>query len=178
MTASPPVRSTKRQAASTFGAIDPAANDSSAQLGGGRGANRRSGGSAPVALDVGDVSKDDQPVGVELFGKQRGCQVLVDDRVDSVQTVAVGDDGDAAAAGADDDASGSEEPFDRVQLDDRLRLRRRDDTSEVVPVACDRPAAALRELPCFTLGVDGTDRLRRVQEGGIVGDRRAPASTA
>ena len=169
MTASPAVRSTKRQAASTFGAIDPGANDSWRSSAGVAVTIGVAAGVPPVALDVRDIGEDDQPVGIELFGEQCGCEVLVDDRVDSVQTVAVGNDGDAAPAGADDDAPGGEEPLDRVQLDDRLRLRRGDDTSEVAPVACDRPAAAFGELPCFTLGVDGADRFRRAQEGGIVG---------
>jgi hypothetical protein len=67
-----------------------------------------------VALDVRDVSEDDETVGIELLGEQGRCEVLVDDRVDSVQTVLVGNNGDAAAASADDDAPGGEEPFDRV----------------------------------------------------------------
>ena len=62
---------------------------------------------------MGDVRQHDQTVRIKLFREQRGGQILVDHRLDAVQTVLVGNDGDASAAGADDDAAGVEQSLDR-----------------------------------------------------------------
>ena len=40
---------------------------------------------AETGLDVGHVGEDQQGVGTELPGQQRGGQVLVDDRLDAVE---------------------------------------------------------------------------------------------
>ena len=57
-----------------------------------------------------DVGGDDEHVGREGAGEQRGGEVLVDDGLDAAQAaVRLTDDGDAAAAGRDDDVAGLDE---------------------------------------------------------------------
>ncbi len=123
--AGPPVASTKRQAASTFGPIDPAGNDtarsSAAWCGGSRGLRR-----AEPDLDPVDVGQDHQGVGVELPGQQGGREVLVDDRLGAAeQAVVRPDDRDPAAAGADHDGAGAQQRPDRWRARPRRAARAR-----------------------------------------------------
>ena len=79
-----------------------------------------------VALDAVDVGQQQQRIGAELVGEQGGREVLVDDGLDAVQG-AVGSrrHGNSAAARADHDDAGVEEPANGLQLDDLARLGRR-----------------------------------------------------
>ena len=105
-----PVCSTNEQAARTFGPIDPSANSAADSCAG--EARRIACWSAvpQSAVDGVHVGDDEQGVGVEVEGKQGAGVVLVDDRLDSDELAARRDggvgvhDGDAAAAGAGDDA--------------------------------------------------------------------------
>lgn len=59
---------------------------------------------APAFIDRVDVRQHQERVGAELFGEQPCGAVLVDDGLDALElAVAVADDRDATAAGADDD---------------------------------------------------------------------------
>ena len=138
-----PVASTKRQAASTFGPIEPAAKSSAAQLvGAWRGAAAARPSVAPVEADRVDVGQHQQQVGVEAAGQQRRGQVLVDHRLDAAHRAgAVEGDGDAAAAGADQQRAALDQDPQAPQLGDRVRLRRGDEAAEGVAVGADRPAA-------------------------------------
>ena len=76
---------------------------------------------------------------------------------------------DAAAADADDEEAAVDEPPDRAELDDLLRVGRRDDAPPVVAVGLDDPAALGGERACALLVVDRADELRRIAERGVVG---------
>src|SRR4051812_46189219 len=97
-----------------------------------------------VDHDVRDVGGDDEGVGVELGGQDRGGEVLVDDGLDTAQrgaVPAVVRHRDAAAPGADDDEAGRGERMDGGGVDDGLRLRRGDDAAPALL------AAVLPDLP-------------------------------
>ena len=128
MTASPPVRSTNRQAASTFGAIEPARTAAGAARRGSRSTIGVAAGVPQSRSTYGTSVSEHETLGAELLGEQRGRQVLVDHGFDAAQTVLVGNDRDAAAAGADDDAPASSERSIACSSTICLRLRRGDDT--------------------------------------------------
>src|SRR6478672_2621260 len=93
-------------------------------------------GSAPAGVDGVDVGRDDHRVGLQVDGKQRGREVLDDHRLDADQPAARGHGlvdvhhRDPATARADDDAASLEQPLERLESEDALRHRRRNDTSE------------------------------------------------
>ena len=57
---------------------------------------------AEARVDRGHLGEDDEPLGAELDGEERGGVVLVDDGVDTVVAPVSGDDGDPPAADGDD----------------------------------------------------------------------------
>ena len=108
-----PVASTKRQAASTFGPIEPAAKLISRSWSACGVAQRMLVGGPPAEVDGVDVGQHQQQVGVEAAGQQRGGEVLVDDALDPAQRAVGADrDRDAAAAGADHQRAGLDQQAD------------------------------------------------------------------
>jgi hypothetical protein len=127
------------------------------------------GGRAMVEVDGVDVGEQQERVGAEVDGEQRGGEVLVDDRFDPGEgSVRRADHGHAAAAGADhEDAAGGQAP-DRFQLDDRAGLGRGHDAAPETPVGRDRPSLAGRcGVGGLTGAIGGADRLARSAEGRI-----------
>ena len=90
ITPRPPVRSTKRQTASTFGPIEPAENSPLRRAAG--GARHRALVRRAVAVVL-NIRGQHQRVGAELDREQRGGEVLVDHRLHAVMAVGVLDDG-------------------------------------------------------------------------------------
>ena len=84
----PPVASTKRQAASTFGPIEPFANSRPRSSDGVARPIGRAAGRAPVALDGVDVGEQEQEVGLDALGEQLRREVLVDHGLDAAQVPA------------------------------------------------------------------------------------------
>src|SRR5581483_7252524 len=75
-----------------------------------------------------DVGQVEQQVGVEQRSQQGGRAVLVDHGLDAVELpVGIAADGDAAAAGAEDDGARRHQPADRLELDDGRRFGRLSD---------------------------------------------------
>ena len=142
-----------------------------AHLGDGDPAQRPGGRLPEVDHHVGDVGGDDEGVGAELAGQDRGGEVLVDDGLDAAQggpVPAVVRDRDATAAGADDDEAGAGQGVDRRGVDDGLRLGGGDDPA---------PALLAAVLPDLTVGdepfrllarEEAADRLRRLAEAGVL----------
>ncbi len=117
-----------------------------------------------------DVGQQEERIGTQLTGKQRGREVLVDDRLDApYATVAVQHDRNAATAGADHEYAGIYERTDRLQLDDPKRLGRGHDPPPAVTVAGDAPSPHGGELLGHGAVVDGPDRLGRGGEGRVLG---------
>ena len=143
-----------------------------AQLGDGDAAQGPGGRRAEVHHDVGDVGGDDQGVGVELAGEDRGGEVLVDDGLDAAQrgaVLAVVGDRDAAAAGADDDEAGPGQRVDRGGVDDGLRLGRGDHAAPAL-LAAVLPDLAERDEPLRLLA--------RQEPADRLGGSRKPGSSA
>src|SRR4051794_39794419 len=92
-----------------------------AQLGDGHPAQRPRGRRPEVDHYVGDVGGDDQGVGVDLAGQDRGGEVLVDDGLDAAQGRPVGPvvaDRYPSATRAHDDEAGRGQRMDRRGVDD------------------------------------------------------------
>ena len=77
-------------------------------------------------------------------------------------------DRDPAASGADHDRAGLEQDLDRLQSEDPLRKRRRNDAPHALAVGLERPALLRGQLVGLRGGVDRPDRLRRIAERGVV----------
>ena len=72
--------------------------------------------------------------------------------------------------------SALEQPLDRPELEDALRLRRRDDAPPPAAIRLEDPALRLAQLSACVLVVHRSDELGRVLERGIVGGPPAPSS--
>jgi hypothetical protein len=72
------------------------------------------------------------------------------------------------AAGADHDSALGEKVLDGAELNDRLRVGRRDDSAKIRPIGCNRPRVLRLETQGFVFGINGTDRLRPMRECLIV----------
>ena len=116
MAARPPVASTNRQAASTLGPIDPAANRQTPQLGRRGHAQRPRPRRAPVQLHGRDVDEQKQEVGVQAAGEQGGGQVLVDHRLHPVDAAGLDHHRDTTTAGAHHQHPGLDQEPDGGQL--------------------------------------------------------------
>ena len=173
MTLRAPPASTNRAAAATFGPIEPEANWPS------RGVRADLGQAHPgeVALVVGapvdggvvDVGGDDEDVGVEGSGEQRGGEVLVDDGLDPAQaTGGVAHDGDAATPGRDDDVAGGEQGAQGRGVEHLERLGGGDDPAPALLAAVLPHLAVVDHRLCLRVGEVATDRLARVRETGVV----------
>src|SRR6516164_6788159 len=82
-------------------------------------------GRAPVDVDAVHIGGHQEQVRVHVPGEQFAGEVLVDDRLDAEDVGSAGrrvHRGDAPAAGADDQGVPLEQPPDRLDLQDRLRL--------------------------------------------------------
>ena len=120
-------------------------------------------GGAPAGDGVRDVGRDDEHVGVDGAGEQGRREVLVDDRLDAVHgAVGAADDGDAPAAGRDDDVTGGEERVERVRLEDLDRLRGGDDAAPALLAAVLPALAVVDERLRLLAGEEAADRLGRV----------------
>ena len=124
--ATPPVCVTNRQAASTFGPIEPAANAAAASAAGVARRIAAASGVPQSRVDGVDVGDDRQHVGVQLRGEQRAREILVDHRFDPDEPPARGDrlvgvhDRDAASARAHHHAVVLEHPLDGLEAVDVL----------------------------------------------------------
>src|SRR4051794_31297381 len=152
----------------------------------GHPAQRSDGGGAEVHHHVRDVGRDDQRVGVEFEGQDRGGEVLVDDGLDPAQSyacAAVIGHRDATAPGADDDETGRGQCVDRGGVDHGPGLGGGDHSppatlAAVLPgltegdepfrfLARQKAADRLRELP--KARVVRVDQRARDQAGGFAG---------
>ena len=122
-----PVLSTKRQAASTFGAIEPGCEAVTAKLlpaWCGRSLVPSPGGQR--VHTPADIGQEQETIGVDALGEKRRRMILVDDGLDTAQPALGGHrDRHAAAARANDDDTGSQQKPDRADLADPLRRRAR-----------------------------------------------------
>ena len=121
-----------------------------------------------------DGGQQEQNVGGAVLGEELAAHVLVDDGGNALVAalvVVVADDGNAAATAGDDDELVVEEVEDGVGLDDLLGLRgSHNATPAAAGVLNERHVRILRhDLLGLLLGVEGADRLGRVDERGIVG---------
>src|SRR5215467_14213307 len=94
-------------------------------------------GGAPVDVDAVHVGGHEEQVRVHVPGEQFAGEVLVDDRLDAEDGGSAGGRvhrGDAPAAGADDHGAPVEQPRDRLDLHDALRLRGGHHPPPLVPV--------------------------------------------
>ena len=133
---------------------------------------RPRGGVPKSTITLRDVGGDDQDVGAELAGEQRGGEVLVDDGLDAAQRVPVrpsSHDRDAAAAGADDDEPGVGQRVDGGGVDDRMRLGRGDDAAPALL------AAVLPDLAVLDRTARASSRGRK-RPTGLVGSRKPGSS--
>ena len=121
MAAMSPVTSTNRQAASTFGPIEPAGKSSRRSA---EGVARSIGSACGVPKPrrtCRHVGEDEQHVGVERLGEHGRREVLVDHRLDALQpALLVADDRHATAAGADDHRAAGQQQPDEPGLHDPL----------------------------------------------------------
>src|SRR5579862_1218836 len=125
-------------------------------------ADRPLGWGAVVHIDGVDVGGQHQGVDAQVDGQQRRGKILVDHGLDPpLPAVSLLDDGDPAAARADDEKPGFGQALDRAQLNDPLRLRRGHDAAPAAPVRLDRPPVLLRQGLGVGFGIDRTDELRR-----------------
>ena len=123
-----------------------------------------------------DVGGDDEHVGAEGAGEQGGGEVLVDDGLDAAQpAVGLAHDGDAAAAGRDDDVAGARAaraagPASSTSSGSGEATTRRQPFSPRSSHVCAVVDQRLRLLA----GEVAADRLGRVGEAGVVAvDERA-----
>jgi hypothetical protein len=115
------------------------------------------------------VREDHQPIGADLVREERRREILVDHRLHAAQAPAVAHDRHAPSARGDDHHAHRQElPYD-VEVQDLLRLRRRDHAPQPAPcgVRAQHEACA-RDLAGLLRAVEGTHRLRRVRERRIV----------
>ena len=111
------------------------------------------------AVDAGDEGEHPR---VELDREPPGGEVLVDDRIHTLEAARAAGHRDAAAPAGDHQVSGRDEVADGAGLDDPERLGRGDDPPPPPPgVVDDLPAAARRELQGPLPSVEGADRLGR-----------------
>ncbi len=125
------------------------------------------------------VGQQQQDVGVERAGQQRGGQILVHDGFSAVQPPgAVPGDRYPAAAGADHDHALAQQAADRGQVDQLDRLGRGHHPAPGAAVLAHLPAPLSRDLKRLGLRVDRADELGRRAEGRIVGAYYGPADQA
>ena len=127
-------------------------------------------GGAPAGVHPVDVGGQHQELCVDLAGQQLAGEVLVDHGLDPDETaprVGAEHRGHPTAAGADHDHALVEQPADGPDLEDALRLRRRDDAPPGVAVLLEVPRLGGRQRVRLVLRVDRPDELGRVVERGI-----------
>ena len=106
---------------------------------------------------------------MQLAREQRAGAVLVDDGVDTLQTVIRLHDGDPSPANGDDDIARRDKLFDQLKLDDALRQRRGHDAAIAPSRILDKDIALLRrDRLCLFLCNKAADGLGRIEEAGIV----------
>ena len=82
-------------------------------------------------MDSLDVGQQQQPIAAQAPREQGRAEILVDHGLGAAEsTRAIADDGDAAAAGADDDHVGLDESLDRGELQHAAGLGRGHHTSQ------------------------------------------------
>ena len=128
------------------------------------------GAARPVAeLDSWNVRQDQQSVCLEVLGKERRSQILVDHRLRSHETSIVAPcHRDAAPASTDHHRTSSHERTDLVTPQHSLRLGARHDSSPGRSVPTDLPTPATRQRLSVVLRVDRSDKFRGRFECRIV----------
>jgi len=166
-----PVASVNRQAASTFGPMDPAGNDMTRNP-------------ATLARRIGLASgvpdaQDEQCVRTHHRCEKRSGEVFVHDGFDAVQAaVDVPRHRDSSAAGANDERAIVSQKQDHVQLHDPYRVGRGDDPAPRGTVPEHGPAMVGTQAFGGRFVVDGADELRRGGQSAIISLDDCPADLA
>src|SRR3954463_15766982 len=121
------------------------------------------------ALHARDVGEDQQDLGVHLAPQDRRGEILVDDPLLTDQPRPLLDHRHAAAPGRDHDDAVGDQLADHGRLDDRVRLRARNDPApSTVRIGLDRPPPLLLPPARLRLGEVRADVLRRVAERRVL----------
>ena len=177
-----PSPAANRQAASTFGPIEPAANWQSPRA---RRAWRAGSPAASACPSRGRPRRRRSRMTNRSASSSRASSsvarslsITASTPIELAVVARLVHRRDAAAAGADHDRALLEQPLDRAELEDPLRQRRGHDAAPLVAVRLERPALLRREPFGLGLVVDRADELGRVLEGRDRRGRPRPSSAA
>ena len=114
------------------------------------------------------IRGNSEDIRIELACEDCRRMVLVNHSLHSFGDVVVVEHGHASASARDDHKPSIHAGFNRIELDDSDRLRRRDHSAETVHGILDNhPAEQIAIALGNFFGVGRADRFRRVPEGGI-----------